>query len=121
MRSTTSAGRQPSPLTATGASVAPEALLTPGISVVVVAEGLPEAHLVALHDLEPADPLGALPEVDVRNQQPRAPTVLGLEPAIVVRVGHPGLPAPHGLHLQVGGVAAVAEGGHVAAAHVHAL
>src|SRR4051812_40216233 len=120
-RSTTSAVRQPSPRTAVGASVAPEALLTPGVSVVVVAEGLPEAHLVALHDREAPYPLGALPEVEVRHEQPRRTAVLGLERAAVEVVRDPCLAARDGLHLQVGRVAAVGEGGDVCAAHVEAL
>src|SRR5215207_2753162 len=73
--SRTVAGRQPT----MRRSVAPVALLTPGIAVVVVAERLPEARLVGLDDLELGHPLGALPEVQVRDEQPCGATVLGLE------------------------------------------
>jgi len=39
-----------------------ETLLLPGVGVVVVAVALPEAEDVVIEELEPADPLGTLPE-----------------------------------------------------------
>src|SRR4051812_22874584 len=45
-------------------------LLLPRVAAVVVAVLLPEARLVPLHHGDPADPLGALPEVQVRHQHP---------------------------------------------------
>src|ERR671930_1388522 len=53
---------------ATSISVAPEALLLPGVAVVVVAEAFPEAGLVLVQQLDPADPPGALPQVQMRDQ-----------------------------------------------------
>src|SRR5215212_3451825 len=61
------------------ASVAPVALLAPGVPVVVVAQGLPEAGDVVGGELQAPHPLGALPEVQVRHQQPRRAAVLGLQ------------------------------------------
>ena len=58
---------------------------------------------------QPAHPLGALPEVQVRHEQPRRPAVLGLERLAVVAERDPGLAAGHVLERQVGRVAAVAE------------
>src|SRR5215211_505991 len=84
--SRTVAGRQP-----TWTSVAPVALLTPRIPVVVVAERLPEAGLVGLRDLDLGEPLGALPEVQVRHEQPCRAAVLGLERRAVERVHDPRL------------------------------
>src|SRR6202008_744742 len=60
-------------------SVALVALLAPGVSVVVVADALPEAGLVLLLELQAPYPLGALPEVEVGDQQPGRSAVLGLE------------------------------------------
>src|SRR4051794_8933318 len=51
-------------------------LLTPGVARVVVAVLFPEAGLVAGHQGQPGDPLGALPEVEMRHQQPDRPAVL---------------------------------------------
>src|SRR5262245_41099525 len=79
--STTSACRQTrrrAPARAGGgaASIAVIALLTPGIAVDVIAERLPEARLVVLHESQPADPLRRLPEVEVRDQETRRTAVL---------------------------------------------
>src|SRR5687767_11109703 len=79
--STTSACRQarrrtPAPAGGGATSIAVIALLTPGVSVDVVAEGLPEARLVVFHEAEPADPLCRLPEVEVRHQETRRAAVL---------------------------------------------
>src|SRR3954465_16066657 len=57
-------------------SVALVALLEPGVAAVVVAVLLPEPGPVVRHQLEPGDPLGGLPEVQVRHQQPDRPAVL---------------------------------------------
>src|SRR6476659_7748975 len=51
-------------------SVALVPLLLPGISPVVVAVALPEPLLVVVEQAQPGDPLGALPEVQVGDQQP---------------------------------------------------
>src|SRR5262249_56923914 len=45
-------------------------LLFPRVAVVVVAVALPEAGAVFLQQLNPAHPLGALPEVEMRDEQP---------------------------------------------------
>src|SRR6185503_1339914 len=63
-----------------------EPLFQKRIGVVVVAEPLPESGLVVLVQLDPADPLGALPEVLARDDQPERPAVLGGE-GLAVRVG----------------------------------
>src|SRR3954453_3354562 len=96
-------------------SVALIALFKPRVSAVVVAEGLPEAGLVLLREREPAPPFGALPEVEVRDEQPGRAAVLGLEVVAVVGVDHPCLAAGDVLDRQVGRVATVAERGDVAA------
>src|SRR4051812_3437664 len=51
-------------------SVTLVALLAPGVAVVAVAGALPEPGLVAGGETHPADPLGALPEVQVRDHHP---------------------------------------------------
>src|SRR5690349_1232403 len=55
--------------TATGDSVTPVTLLAPGVAVVVVAQRLPEAWLVRQPEVDALDPLGGLPEVQVRHQE----------------------------------------------------
>src|SRR5215213_9024193 len=95
-------------------SVPPIALLFPRVAVVVVAVGLPEAGLVMVAQLEAADPLRALPEVQMRDQQPRRATVLGLQRLAPVLVGDPRPAAGQVLERQVGRIAAVAPRGDVA-------
>src|SRR5580658_2938539 len=74
-------------------SVAGVALLLPRVTVVVIAVGLPEARHVMIEQLEPPHPLGALPEVQVRDEQPRRAAVLGSERAAAVAEGDPRLTA----------------------------
>src|SRR3954471_23631413 len=94
-------------------SVAPVALLFPRVAVVVVAVVLPEARLVLGAQLEAAHPLGALPEVEVRDEQPGRATVLPLERSPSVLVDDPGLPVGQIFERQVRCVTAVAESEHV--------
>src|SRR4029079_1618003 len=84
------------------------ALLAPGVAAVVVAQRLPEAWLVVLVEADAADPLGALPEVEVRDEQPRGGALRGRQRLAVVLVDHPGLPAGEVRERQVRRVAAVA-------------
>ena len=74
---------------ATRQSVALITLLKPGIPAVVVAERLPEARLVLLREVQPAHPLRALPEVEVRDEQAGGAAVLGLEVVAVEAVDDP--------------------------------
>src|SRR3954467_13552975 len=60
-------------------SVAPEALLAPRVAVHVVAVLLPEAGLVLADELERAEPLRRLPEVQVRDDEAGGVPVLGVE------------------------------------------
>src|SRR3954471_15338502 len=87
------------------ASVTLVPLLLPRVAAVVVAVLLPEARLVALHHGDPADPLGALPEVQVRHQHPHRAAVLHRQGLTVELPNHPGLAAGDVLDRQVGGVA----------------
>ena len=63
-------------------SVALVTLLEPRIAAVVVAVALPEAGFVVVEELEPGDPLRALPEVEVRHDEPGGPAVLGVAAAV---------------------------------------
>src|SRR5215218_9646008 len=54
-------------------SVTLVSLLAPGVAAVVVPVLLPEAGLIARQQRELVNPLGALPEVQVRHQQPDRP------------------------------------------------
>ncbi len=53
------------------------ALFLPVVGVVVVAVALPEAGLVDRRELDPAQPLGALPEVLRRDEEPHRVAVVG--------------------------------------------
>src|SRR6476661_9643108 len=59
----------PAPRTSAG-SVTLVPLLSPGVAEIVVPVLLPEPGLVAGHEGQLAHPLRALPEVQVRHQQP---------------------------------------------------
>src|SRR4051794_8572286 len=74
-------------------SVAPVTLFLPGVAVVVVAVDLPEAGLVVVEELDSTHPLGALPEVEMRNQKARRPAVLRRERLASELVSDPGLSA----------------------------
>src|SRR5690349_1525231 len=63
------------------------ALFLPVVGFVVVAVALPETGLVDGEQLEPAQPLGALPEVARRDDEPQRPPVLGFERLAVGRPG----------------------------------
>src|SRR5262249_60356889 len=81
---------------ASAALVAPIPLFLPRITAVVVAVGLPEPGLVVVEELQPANPLGALPEVEVRDEQPGGTTVHRLERLAVGFVPHPSRAPGHG-------------------------
>src|SRR5215208_5882359 len=87
--------------------VSPVALLAPGVSVVVVAQRLPEAGDVVGGELQTPHPLGALPEVQVRHEQAGRAAVYGLQGLPLVGVGHPCLASRNALKGQVGRVVAV--------------
>src|SRR3954471_15116024 len=71
---------------ATRASAVAEALFLPRVGVVILAVPLPEAELVVVEELEPADPLGALPEVALRDEEAERVAVLELERLATERV-----------------------------------
>src|SRR5262245_33568112 len=95
----------PRPSDTTGASISGIALLLPGIAVDVIAAQLPEAGLVALGELESVEPLGGLPEVKVRNQQPGGPTMLARDGSALVCHRYHGAAADQVLRGDVGRVA----------------
>src|SRR5215207_8558358 len=102
-------GPRPAPGRA-ASSVAPVPLLLPGVAVVVVAEALPEARLVLVQEPDATDPLGALPQIQMRHQQPRRAAMLGLQLRTVIGERDPRLAIEQVLQRQVGAVAAVGLG-----------
>src|SRR5262245_59576756 len=74
-------------------SVTRVALLAPGVAVLVVAVAFPEPRGVLVTDLDTVDPLGTLPEVEMRDQEPCRSTVLGMEWLAVVLERDPCAPA----------------------------
>src|SRR5258708_30958584 len=77
---------------------------------VVVAVAFPEPWLVVVLELQPGDPLRALPEVQVRHQQPGGAAVLDGQGVPLVVPDDPCLAARHVLQREVRRVARVAEG-----------
>src|SRR6266568_9303240 len=102
-------------------SVAAVPLLAPWVAVHVIAVGLPEAGLVLRHKLQSAHPLRALPEIEMRHQEPRWAAMYGLEWRTIEVEGHPGLTARNVLERQVCGVAAVRKGHHVLSGRVETV
>src|SRR5258708_19466070 len=66
-----------------GESPSPIPLFLPRVAPHVVAVLLPEAGHVLIYQCEAPCPLRALPEIQVRHQQPGGPAVLGHEPLTV--------------------------------------
>src|SRR5215212_5215304 len=89
--------------------IPPVALFAPGVAVVMVTQGLPEAGFVFGDQPQSSHPLGALPEVEVRHEQAGRTAVLGFERLAAVGVSDPGLTACDLIQRQVRGVATVAE------------
>src|SRR6185503_8233173 len=73
-------------ISVTRSSPVREAFLVPGIGLVVIAVPLPESGRVAIHELDPREPLGALPEVAPRDHEPQRPAMVGRECLAIVLV-----------------------------------
>ena len=84
------------------------ALFPPWVSVVVVAELLPEPRLVLKQQVDPVDPLSRLPEVQVRHEQPGRSAVFGGKLSAVELEGNPRLAVEKVFERKVGRVTAVA-------------
>src|SRR5687767_9195016 len=54
-------------------------LLPPRIAINVIARLLPEARLVLVDEAQAPDPFGALPEIEMRHQEPRRSAMRGRE------------------------------------------
>src|SRR5439155_1468790 len=93
-----------------GWSVTLVALLEPRVAVVVVAVAFPEPRLVVILELQAGDPFRALPEVQVRHQQPGRAPVLDRQGVSLVVPDNPRLAAGHVLQREVRRVARVAQG-----------
>src|SRR5215471_1776516 len=81
------------------------ALFLPGVAAHVVAVLLPEAWAIAGHELQATHPLGALPEVQVRDEQPQRPAVLRTDRLPVARIDEHVFLAQEVVERQVGGEA----------------
>src|SRR5713101_7645901 len=80
----------------------------------VVTERLPEAGLVSLHESKAPDPLGALPEIEMRYHQSSRSAVHGFQWLVIELIGDEGLPLHHLVHRKVGCITAVAVGHDIA-------
>src|SRR4051795_5387172 len=90
-----------------------EALFLPRVGVVVVAVALPEAELVVVEELEAADPLAALPEVALRDDEAERISVLELERLAAERVRQQDVVIIEHRQRQVRGVALLGVGDDV--------
>src|SRR5574338_1406973 len=86
------------------------ALLPPWVAPIVIPVHFPESGLVVCGELNPANPLRALPEVEVWDEQPRRPAVLGVKRLPVVLECDPGLALCHIIEWHVGRVSTVRVG-----------
>src|SRR5436305_11635700 len=91
-------------------SIALVSLFLPRIAVVVIAVPLPEAGLVVVEHLESRNPLRALPEVEMRYEQPRGAAVFDRQRFTFVIPHDPRLAAGHVSARKVGGVPRAAHG-----------
>src|SRR5688572_29362850 len=80
------------------------------LGVDVVAADLPEAPLVLVDELEPGEPLRALPGVPLRHDEPERPPVLRLEVLSPVRPRDQDVIVAHRLEGEVRRVAVLAVG-----------
>src|SRR3954447_457344 len=87
-----------------------EALFLPRVGVVVVAVPLPEAELVVVEELQAADPLAALPEVLLRDEEAERVAVLQLERLAVERVREQDIVVVQDRERDIGGVALLGVG-----------
>src|SRR2546422_10929284 len=65
-------------------SVPAVALLFPRVATPVIAERFPEAQLVVIHQAKSSEPLGALPEIQMRHHQSRRAAMLRGERLAIV-------------------------------------
>src|SRR5664279_5327771 len=86
------ADRAPGPVPE-GGSVTLVPLLEPRVTAVVVAVALPETRFVVIEQGEPGDPFRALPEVQVRHQQPHRAAMIDRQRVALVGPDHPRSPS----------------------------
>src|SRR5262249_25951224 len=79
----------------------------------VVAIALPEARLLVVHYPQTLDPLGALPEIEVGDEQARRPSVLPWQRLTLMLRHHPRLAGGQALDSHVGCVAPLRVGARV--------
>src|SRR5437867_1591403 len=82
-------------------------LLFPWIGVHVIAVLLPESRWIHVEELEGAQPLGRLPEVELRDHQAHRPAMIRLDVAPVVLEGEQHVVVPEILERRVGGVVGI--------------
>src|SRR5262249_14445347 len=80
---------------------------------IVIPERLPKTRLILVEQSETANPLGARPEVEVRNQQSRGAAVLGSERLSFIGIDHPRLPTRDVFHRKIRSVATITKGNYV--------
>src|SRR5688572_26895878 len=87
-------------------------LFPPRVTVAVVSVHFPEPWLVVLHETQAPNPLGGLPEIEVRHQETRRPPLLGREGLAVVVPDDQRLSVNQILNRKVGRIPAIAKRHH---------
>src|SRR5690348_10807673 len=77
-------------------------LFAPRIAVAVVSIHLPESRLVVLHETQAAYPLRGLPEIQMRYEEARGPSVFRVERFAIVLPDDQPFSVEQILHRQVG-------------------
>jgi hypothetical protein len=77
---------------------------------IVIPKRLPKTRFILVEQSETANPLGALPKVEVRDQQSRRAAVLGSERLSVIGMDYPRLPARYVFHRKIRSVTTITKG-----------
>src|SRR5262249_23347690 len=91
-------------------SISVISLLFPGVSVIVIAQRLPETAFILFHEAQPPNPFGALPKIKMRNEHPGWATMRRRNRQTLVSGRDHSLPLNEILNGDIGRVTPVAMG-----------
>src|SRR5215471_5200931 len=80
---------------------------------IVIPKRLPETRFILVEQSETANPLGAFPEVEMRNQQSRRAAMLGIERLSFIGIRYPRLPTHELFHRKIRSVTTITKGHYV--------
>src|SRR5262249_41531025 len=88
-------------------------LFFPWLTMIVIPKRLPKTRFIFVEQSETANPLGALPKIEVRNQQSRGAAVLGSERLSFICIAPPHLPPTDAFNRKIRSVTAITKGNYV--------